>query len=163
MTEKFKILSKYIKDMSSETPDLETFLFVKDNIQKYQLNIDITSKALKNKLIEINTKLKFEDKEPNEKKSYFEVVYATIIKVDDSVQDKKELEKIILCDVQNQIYKELENSFLNLVHNSGHPEIRLEKKIDFDKLYDDRFNYKNFFLNFFLKRFYDFRFVRVII
>ena len=140
MTEKFKILSKYIKDMSSETPDLETFLFVKDNIQKYQLNIDITSKALKNKLIEINTKLKFEDKEPNEKKSYFEVVYATIIKVDDSVQDKKELEKIILCDVQNQIYKELENSFLNLVHNSGHPEIRLEKKIDFDKLYNERFN-----------------------
>ena len=126
--------------MSSETPDLETFLFVKDNIQKYQLNIDITSKALKNKLIEINTKLKFEDKEPNEKKSYFEVVYATIIKVDDSVQDKKELEKIILCDVQNQIYKELENSFLNLVHNSGHPEIRLEKKIDFDKLYNERFN-----------------------
>ncbi len=140
MTEKFKILSKYIKDMSSETPDLETFLFVKDNIQKYQLNIDITSKALKNKLIEINTKLKFEDKEPNEKKSYFEVVYATIIKVDDSVQDKKELEKIILCDVQNQIYKELENSFLNLVHNSGHPEIKLEKKIDFDKLYNERFN-----------------------
>ena len=140
MTEKFKILSKYIKDMSSETPDLETFLFVKDNIQKYQLNIDITSKALKNKLIEINTKLKFEDKEPNEKKSYFEVVYATIIKVDDSVQDKKELEKIILCDVQNQIYKELENSFLNLVHNSGHPDIRLEKKIDFNKLYNDRFN-----------------------
>jgi len=140
MTEKFKILSKYIKDMSSETPDLETFLFVKDNIQKYQLNIDITSKALKNKLIEINTKLKFEDKEPNEKKSYFEVVYATIIKVDDSVQDKKELEKIILCDVQNQIYKELENSFLNLVHNSGHPGIRLEKKIDFNKLYNERFN-----------------------
>ncbi len=140
MTEKFKILSKYIKDMSSETPDLETFLFVKDNIQKYQLNIDITSKALKNKLIEINTKLKFEDKEPNEKKSYFEVVYATIIKIDDTVQDKKELEKIILCDVQNQIYKELENSFLNLVHNSGHPGIRLEKKIDFDKLYNERFN-----------------------
>ena len=140
MTEKYKILAKYIKDMSSETPDLETFLFVKDNIQKYQLNIDITSKALKNKLIEINTKLKFEDKEPNEKKSYFEVVYATIIKVDDSVQDKKELEKIILCDVQNQIYKELENSFLNLVHNSGHPEIRLERKIDFDKLYNERFN-----------------------
>ena len=140
MIEKFKILSKYIKDMSSETPDLETFLFVKDNIQKYQLNIDITSKALKNKLIEINTKLKFEDKEPNEKKSYFEVVYATVIKVDDSVQDKKELEKIILCDVQNQIYKELENSFLNLVHNSGHPGISLERKIDFDKLYNERFN-----------------------
>ena len=140
MTNKYKILSNYVKDMSSETPDVESFLYTKSNINKYELDIDISSKPLKNKLIEINTKLKFEDKEPNEKKSYFEVVYATIIKVDDSVQDKKELEKIILCDVQNQIYKELENSFLNLVHNSGHPEIKLEKKIDFDKLYNERFN-----------------------
>ena len=60
MTENFKILAKYIKDLSSETPDIETFLFVKENISKYQLNIDITSKALKNKLIEVNTTLKFE-------------------------------------------------------------------------------------------------------
>ena len=65
--ENYKILGKYIKDMSSETPDVETYLFVKDNISKYQLNIDINSKALKNKLIEINTTLKFEDKEENEK------------------------------------------------------------------------------------------------
>tara|TARA_B100001063_G_C16588086_1_gene464166 strand:+ start:363 stop:785 length:423 start_codon:yes stop_codon:yes gene_type:complete len=140
MTEKFKILTKYIKDMSSETPDIETFLFVKDNISKYQLNIDITSKALKNKLIEINTTLKFEDKENNEKKSFFEIIYATIIKVDDEVKEKKDLEKIILCDVQIKIYPELENSFLNLVHNSGHPGIKLEKKIDFNKLYNERFN-----------------------
>ena len=140
MTEKFKILAKFIKDMSSETPDIETFLFVKDNIAKYQLNIDITSKALKNKLIEINTTLKFEDKEPNEKKSYYEIVYATIIKINDEVKDKKELEKIILCDVQNSIYPDLENAFLNLVHNSGHPGIKFEKKIDFNKLYNERFN-----------------------
>ena len=100
MTEKFKILAKYIKDMSSETPDIETYLFVKENISKYQLNIDINSKAIKNKLIEINTTLKFEDKEPNEKKSYYEIVYATIIKVNDDVKIKKDLEKIILCDVQ---------------------------------------------------------------
>ena len=126
MTEKFKILGKYIKDMSSETPDIETFLFVKDNIAKYQLNIDITSKALKNKLIEINTTLKFEDKEPNEKKSYYEMIYATIIKVDDDVKEK-DLEKIILCDVPTKIYPDLENSFLNLIHNSGHPTIKLEK------------------------------------
>ena len=139
-TEKFKILAKYIKDMSSETPDIETFLFVKDNISKYQLNIDITSKALKNKLIEINTTLKFEDKEPNEKKSHYEIIYATIIKVDDEVKDKKELEKIILCDVPTKIYPDLENLFLNLIHNSGHPGIKLEKKIDFNKLYNERFN-----------------------
>ncbi len=140
MTEKFKILAKYIKDMSSETPNIETFLFVKENISKYHLNIDITSKALKNKLIEINTTLKFEDKEMNEKKSYYEIVYATIIRIDDDVKEKKDLEKIILCDVPTKIYPELETSFLNLIHNSGHPGIKLEKKIDFNKLFNERFN-----------------------
>ena len=140
MTEKFKILAKYIKDMSSETPDIETFLFVKENISKYQLNIDITSKALKNKLIEVNITLKFEDKEPNEKKSHYEIVYAAIIRVNDEVKEKKDLEKIILCDVPTMIYPDLENSFLNLIHNSGHPTIKLEKKIDFNKLYNERFN-----------------------
>ncbi len=140
MTKKYKILAKYIKDLSSETPNIETFLFVKDNISKYNLNIDITSKALKEKLIEINTTLKFEDKEPNERKSYFEIVYAAIIKVNDDVKDKKELEKIILCDVPTEIYPDLETSFLNLIHNSGHPSIKLEKKIDFIKLYNERFN-----------------------
>ena len=139
-TEKFKILAKYIKDMSSETRDIETFLFVKDNISKYQLNIDITSKPLKNKLIEINTTLKFEDKEPNEKKSYYEIVYASIVRINEEIKEKKDLERIILCDVPNKIYPELENAFLNLIHNSGHPGIKLEKKIDFEKLYNDRFN-----------------------
>ena len=140
MTEKFKILAKYIKDLSSETPDIETFIYVRDNIAKYQLNIDITSKALKNKLIEINTTLKFEDKENNEKKSYFEIVYATIIKVDDTIKEKKDLEKIILCDVQKDIYPNLETAFLNLLHNSGYPGINFEKKIDFEELYNQRFN-----------------------
>ena len=140
MTEKFKILAKYVKDVSSETPDVETFLFVKDNISKYQLNIDITSKALKNKLIEVNTTLKFEDKEPNEKKSYYEIVYSTIVKINDDIKEKKELEKIILCDVPTEIYPNLEKTFLNLVHDSGHPGIKLEKKVDFQKLYNEKFN-----------------------
>ena len=140
MTEKYKILANYIKDISSETPDIETYLFVKDNISKYNLNIDITSKALKNQLIEINITLKFEDKNPNEKKSYFEIVYASVVKVDEDVKDKKDLEKIILCDVPNKLYPEIEKAFLNLVHDSGHPEIRLEKKVDFNKLYNERFN-----------------------
>ena len=139
-TEKFKILTSYIKDMSSETPDIETYLFVKENISKYNLNIDITSKALKNKLIEVNTTLKFQDKDPNEKKSYYEIVYASIIRVDDDVKDKKDLEKIVLCDVPTKIYPKLEKAFLDLVHNSGHPEIKLEKKIDFEKLYSERLN-----------------------
>ena len=139
-TEKFKIFAKFIKDMSSETPDIETFLFVKDNISKYQLNIDITSKALKNKFIEIDITLKFEDKDKNEKKSYYEIVYAVIVRIDDEIKEKKDLQKIILCDVPTKVYPSLESSFLNLIHDSGHPGIKLEKKINFDQLYKDRFN-----------------------
>ena len=140
MKKNYKILAKFIKDMSSETPDAETFIFVKDNISKYQLNIDINSKALKNKMIEINTIFKFEDKEKNQKKSYFEINFATIVKVDDEVKEKKELEKIILCDAQVEIYSDLEKSFLDLIHNSGYPEVKFEKKIDFVNLYNQRFN-----------------------
>ncbi len=140
MSENYRILGKYIKDMSSETPDIETYLFVKGYISKYQMNIDITSKALKNKLVEINTTLKFEDKDENSKKSYFEIIFATIIKVSDEIKEKKDLEKIILCDVQKEIYPNLETAFLNLLHNSGYPGIKFEKKIDFEKLYNQRFN-----------------------
>ena len=140
MTEKYKILGKYIKDLSGETKDVETYLFVKDNISKYQLGIDITSNPLKNKMIEVNTTLKFEDKEENKKRSYFEIIFSTIVKVDDDVTDKKELEKIILSDVQTKIYPDLEKSLLDLLHNSGYPGIRFEKKVDFEKLYNQRFN-----------------------
>ena len=140
MTEKFKILAKFIKDASSETADIETYLFVKEMISRYHLNIDITSKAIKNKLIEVNTTLKFADKEPNEKKSHFEIVYTAIVRVADDIKEKKDLEKIILCEVPTKIYPDLESSFLNLMHNSGHPNIKIEKKIDFQKLYNDRFN-----------------------
>ena len=140
MTEKFKILGKYIKDLSSETKDLETYLFVKDNISKYQLGIDITSDPLKNKMIEVNTTLKFEDKEENKKRAYFEMIFSTIVKVDDDVKDKKELEKIILSDVQTEIYPDIEKSLLDLLHNSGYPGIKFEKKVDFEKLYNQRFN-----------------------
>ena len=140
MTKKFKILGRYIKDLSSETPDVETYIFVKDRIGKYQLDIDIKSKAVKNKMVEVDTKFKFEDKEESKKKSYFEIIYSTIIKVDDDVVDKKELEKIILCDVQIEIYPELEKSLLNVLHNSGYPDIKFEKKVDFEGLYKKRFN-----------------------
>ena len=140
MTENFKILAEFVKDISSETPNIESYIFVKDNISKYQLNIDINSKALKNKMIEVNTTLKFEDKESNEKKSYFEIVYVSIVKVNEEIKDKKDLEKILLCDVQNKIYPNLEKTFLNLLHNSGFPGIKLEKKIDFTQLYKLRSN-----------------------
>ena len=140
MTESFKILAEFVKDMSSETPDIQSYIFVKENIAKYKLNIDINSKALKNKMIEVNTTLKFEDKEENEKRSYFEIVYASIVTVNEEIKDKKDLEKIILCDVQNKIYPNVEKTFLNLLHNSGFPEIKFDKKIDFTELYKQKSN-----------------------
>ena len=140
MTENYKIIDNYIKDMSSETPDLETYIFVKDYIATYQLNIDINSKALKNKMIEVNTIMKFEDKQENKKKSYFEINYATIVKVGENIKEKKDLEKIILCDVQIEIYPKLEKSLLDLLHNSGYPAVKFEKKVDFENLYNRRSN-----------------------
>ena len=140
MTEKFKILGKFIKDLSSETADIETYLLVRERIGKYQLGIDINSKALKDKLIQVNTTFKFEDKEEVKKKSHFEIIYSTIIKVSEEVKDKKELEKIILCDVQIEIYSDLEKAFLNLLHNSGYPGVKFEKKVDFETLYKKRTN-----------------------
>jgi len=140
MTENFKILTEYTKDMSVETPDVQSYLFVKDNIGKYHLNIDIISKPLKNKLIEVNTTLKFEDKELNEKKSHFEITYTSIVKINEEVKNKKELEKILLCDVQNKIYPNLKKIFVNLIESSGFPGIKFDKKVDFNKLYNERFS-----------------------
>ena len=139
MKENFKILAQFVKDMSSETPNIQSYMFVKENIAKYQLNIDITSKPLKNKLIEVNTTLKFEDKKNNSKKSYFELVYASLIKIDEDIKEKKELEKIILCDVQKQIKPNIQKVFTDLINNSGFKGVSF-KNIDFEKLYNSRFN-----------------------
>ena len=138
--EKFKIMSEFIKDMSSETPDVPTYIFVREKISKYQLNIDITSKAVKKGIIEVNTILKFIDKPEILKKSHFEITYTSIVKVDEKVSDKKEMEKIILCDVPNKIYPDLEKIFLDLLTSSGYPGIKLDKKIDFTELYKKRSN-----------------------
>jgi len=140
MTEKFKILAKYIKDMSSETPDVETYISAGNNISKYQLDIDIKSIALKNKMIEIIITLKFQHKDTQLKKSHFEIVYAVAIKINESIKEKKDLEKIVLCDVPNSVVSDIEKSFTDMMHNSGFPNIKLEKKIDFTKLYLERFN-----------------------
>ena len=140
MSENFEIILNYIKDLSVETPDAETIIYVKDNISKYQMNIDITSNPLKNKMIEVNTILKFEDKNDSKHKSYFEMSYATILKIDDEINEKKELEKIILCDVQIKIYPYMEKALLDLLHNSGFPGVKFEKKVDFEVLYNEKFN-----------------------
>ena len=140
MTENFKILTEFVKDISSETPDVQTYIFVKDTISKYHLDINIASKPLKNKLIEVNTTLKFEDKELNQKKSHFELTYTSIVKINDKVKNEEELKKILLCDVQNKISSNMQKIFLNMLHDSGYPEVNFDKKIDFNKLYEDGSN-----------------------
>ena len=136
MTENYKILAKFVKDMSSETPDIDTFLFVKDNISNYSLGIDIKSKALKEKILQVETTLRYSDKnQNNKKKSFFEMIFATVIRLDENIKDKKDLGKIVLCDLQNEIYPEIEKTFLNVLHGSGYPELNFQKKVDFEELY----------------------------
>jgi len=140
MTENYKILAKFIKDISAETPNLETYIFVKNYIEKYNLHIDITSLAIKNRIIEINTKLSLSDPNESEKKIYFEIIYATVVKIDETIKNSKEIEKIVLCDVQNKIYPELEKIFLKLIVDSGYSEPKPNKKIDFEALYKKKNN-----------------------
>ena len=140
MSEKYKILSSYIKDLSSETPNVESYLYTKDNISKYELDIDINSKPLKDKLVEVNTTLKFQDKSPTEKKSYFEVVYSSVVKIGENIKEKKELQKIILCDIQNEIFPTLEKVLINMITNSGYAGVKFDKKVDFTKLFNEKFN-----------------------
>ena len=140
MSENYKIMSKFIKDISGETPDLETYLYVKDFISKYQLNIEITSKALKAQVIEVDTILKFHDIGESKKKSHFEMTYTSIIKLNQEVKDKNIIQKIILCDVQKEIFPEIEKALLNLLHISGYPDVKFLKKVDFEELYNKKFN-----------------------
>ena len=140
MTENYKIIGNFIKDMSSETPDAQTFIFVKDKITKYRLNIDINSKAVKKNIVEVDIIIKFVDQPEILKKSHFEITYASIVKIDEKVSDKKEMEKIILCDVPNKIYPDLERIFLNLLTDSGYPGIKFEKKVDFTELHKQKTN-----------------------
>ena len=140
MSENYKIMSKFIKDISGETPDFETYMYVKDFISKYQLNIEINSKPLKAQIIEVNTLLKFHDNHESKKKSYFEMTYTSIIKLKDEVKDKNIVQKIVLCDVQKEIFPEIEKALLNLLHTSGYPDVKFLKKIDFEELYKKNFN-----------------------
>ena len=140
MNDKYKIIAKYIKDMSSETPDIDTYLFVKDNLSNYSLNINIKSKALKEKIIQVETTLNYSDKNESSKKSFFEMVYATVIRLNEETKNKEDLAKIVLVDVQNEIYPELEKTFLNIMHGSGYEDLKFTKKINFNELYENNKN-----------------------
>ena len=140
MTKKYKILTEFAKDVSYETPDVETYLQTKDNILKYNLTLDINSKFLKNKMIEVNIISKFQEANLKEKKSNFEITYTAIVRIDENIKDEKEMKKIVLSDVPNEIYPRLEDLFITLVNKSGFPEVKIERKVDFEKLYKEKFN-----------------------
>ena len=140
MKKNYKILAKFVRDMSVETSDIDTYLHVKDTISNYSLNIDIKSKFLKEKIVQVETTLTYSDKSQSKKKSLFEVIFATVIRLNDEIKDKKDLGKIILCDLQNDIYPELEKTFLDVLHGSGYPELTFNKKVDFEELYKNNQN-----------------------
>ena len=140
MTKKYKILTEFTKDVSYEVPDVETYLETKDNILKYHLTLDINSKFLKKKMIEVNIISKFQEANLEKKKSNFEITYAAIVRINENVTDEKEMKKIILSDVPNEIYPRLEDLFITLVNKSGFPEVKIERKVDFEKLYKEKFN-----------------------
>ena len=140
MSENYKIMNKFIKDISGETPDFETYLYVKDHISRYQLNIEIISKALKAQIIGVDTILKFHDNSESKKRSHFEMTYTSIIKLNEKVKDKNIVQKIVLCDVQKEVFPEIEKALLSLLHISGYPDVKFLKKVDFEDLYNKNFN-----------------------
>tara|TARA_B100001996_G_scaffold307079_1_gene248397 strand:+ start:347 stop:769 length:423 start_codon:yes stop_codon:yes gene_type:complete len=140
MTIKHEILLSYTKDLSVETPDAESLIAARENISKYSLKLDLNSKALKNKMIEVETKLTYEDKNKNNKKTFFEMIYATVVKIDEETPNPEEVKKFILCDLQIKIYPQIEKIFLQILKLSGFPDLQLNSKIDFNKLYNERKN-----------------------
>ena len=140
MPDNFKIVAQFVKDISSETPNIETYFYVREFLKNYSLNINITSAPLKNRMIEINTQLTYLDKGSAKNKSHFEITYTSVVQIAESIKEKKVIEKIVLCDVQKEIFPEIEKALLNLLHISGYPGVKFLKKVDFEELYNKKFN-----------------------
>ena len=138
--EKFKIILEYIKDLSIETPNVSTLTYVRENLENYIMDIDISSIIIKNKALEVTTKLILNDKKDSLEKAFFEIKYATVITIDETVSDKDTIRKIILCDLQKIVYPKIEKIFLDLIKIAGYPELKFEKRVDFEKLYDEKIN-----------------------
>ena len=139
MTIKHKILLGYIKDLSVETPDPESLIAARENISKYSLNLDLNSKILKNKMIEVYTKLTYKDK-INKKKTYFEMTYATVVRIEEEKPNPEKIKKFILCDLQTHIYPQIQKTFLEILKLSGFSNLQLKSNIDFNKLYNEKKN-----------------------
>jgi len=136
MTKNYKILTSYVKDISSKINDTESYIYLKDNIPKYSLGIDINSIPLKNNMAEVNIKLNFGNKSEKDQKAYFEMTHSTVIRVDNSAVNKKDLKKIFLSEVPTEMYPEIEKKFFEIVKSIGYPNIKLEKRINFKEMYE---------------------------
>ena len=136
MTKNYKILTSYVKNISSKINNTESYIYLKDNIPKYSLGIDINSIPLKNNMAEVNIKLNFSNKNEKDQKAYFEMTHSTVVRVDESAVNKDELKKIFLSDVPSEVYPEIEKKFFEIVKSIGYPEIKLEKRIDFKDLFE---------------------------
>ena len=136
MTKNYKILTSYVKDIASKISGTENYIYLKDNIPKYSLGIDINSLPLKNNMAEVNIRLTFDNKNEKDKKAYFEMTHTTVVRVEESAVNKNELKKIFLSDVPTEIYPEIEKKFFEIVKSIGYPEIKLEKEINFQELFE---------------------------
>ena len=140
MSKKYKILAEFIKDVSAETRNVESFIYRKENISKYRLHIDINTNPLKNKMAEVNVSIKFKSSEEQKNNSYFEMIYTTVVKIDDDVNTKEELEPIFLKEVPTEVYPKIEKAFLEILNHSGYKNVSFESKVNFDELYKNRKN-----------------------
>ena len=138
MSKKYRILAEFIKDVSAETPNVESFIFTKENISKYKLNIDINTNPLKNKMAEVNVSVKFNSSEEQKNKSYFDMIYTAVVKIDDDVNTKDELEPIFLKEVPTEVYPKIEKAFLEILNHSGYKNVGFENKVNFEELYKNR-------------------------
>ena len=140
MEKKYRILGEFIKDISAVTKDVESYIYTKENISKFKLFIDISTKPLKNKMAEVSISTKFKEADDNQKNSYFEMIYAVIVKIDENVNTKEVLEPIFLKEVPTEVYPKIEKIFLDLLNHSGYPNVKFESKVDFNELYKKRGN-----------------------
>ena len=134
----YKIIGKYIKNLDFSIPNPKTFFLLSKDISNYKINIDIKSNQVKEKIIEVQTTLSLSPIKDNFEKINTKIVYSTIIEIKDGTNDKKEIEKIILIDVPSKIYPELRGIFVFIFENSGFKEIKINRTVDFQKLYNLR-------------------------
>ena len=134
----YKIISKFVKDISFEIPNIQAFVMLEKEIKNYSLNFDIKAKPYKDKIVEINTTLKISPKENIKDKILAEITYTALVTIDEGIKDKKELEKIILINVPTDVYPALYETFVYLFKQAGIKNIEITKTVDFEKMYKEK-------------------------